>query len=131
MYGVIPSIYREQNAEQQLNSVESNIIQDETTSLNTPDVLMSLSSLFLDYEESSFSNRETRFEELTIDVSTFSATDLNRTNHVVIIRELTELLKENIQAQVLMMKNEIRLNYIGIRHLLLGCWGKRITSYIS
>ena len=119
VYGVTPSIYREQNVEQQLNSVESHILQDDTTILNTPDVLMNLGTLLIDHDES-YSNTETRFEELTIDVSTSSAANVKRTNHVVIIRELTELLKENIQAQVLIVKNEIRLNYIGIRHLLSG-----------
>ena len=68
----------------------------------------------------SYSNTETRFEEFTIEVSIFPATNVKRTNHVVIIRELTELLKETIQVQVLMVKNELRLNYIGIRHLLSG-----------
>ncbi len=68
VYGVTPSIYREQNAKQQLNSVESNSLQDDTTILNTPDVLMNLGTLLIDHDES-YSNTETRFEELTIDVS--------------------------------------------------------------
>ena len=45
---------------------------------------------------------------------------LSRPDHVLIIRELTELLKENVRAQVLMVKDEMRLNYVGIRHLLSG-----------
>ncbi len=119
VYGVIPSAYREQNAEQQLNSVESYLVQDDTTILNTPDVLTNLGTVLIDHNQS-YSNTETRFEELTIDVTNSSAAKINRANHVLNIRELTELLKENIQAQVLMVKDEIRLNYIGIRHLLSG-----------
>ena len=119
VYGVIPSVYREQNAEQQLNSVESYRVQDDTTILNTPDVLTNLGTVLIDHNQS-YSNTETRFEELRIDVTNSAAAKINRANHVLIIRELTELLKENIQAQVLMVKNEIRLNYIGIRHLLSG-----------
>ena len=68
VYGVTPSVYREQNAEQQLNSVESYRLQDDTTILNTPDVLTNLGTVLIDHNQS-YSNTETRFEELTIDVT--------------------------------------------------------------
>src|SRR3954451_2894022 len=60
VYGVTPSIYREQNAEQQLNSVESYLVQDDTTILNTPDILTNLWTVLIDHNES-HSNTETRF----------------------------------------------------------------------
>ena len=47
-----------------------------------------------------------------------SSDKINRPDHVLIIRELKELLKEDIREQVLAVKDELRLSYIGIQNLV-------------
>ncbi len=46
--------------------------------------------------------------------------EISRPKHVVIIRELKELLKEDVRSQILMVKEEMRLDYVGISNLLRG-----------
>ena len=63
-----------------------------------------------------------------LDASKPINTKISRPNHSLIIGELKELLKEDVRSQVLMVKEEMGLDYVGIRHLLSG---KSITADVE
>lgn len=57
---------------------------------------------------------------MQLDVTDTINQNLSLPDHVLIVRELKELQKEDVRSQILMTKDDMRLNYIGISHLLSG-----------
>lgn len=119
MYGVTPHIYRENHSEVQADSFQSLQIEDTETLVNTPEILAKLGSVLTKHDQS-YTNKETRFEELKVNVSNIINEKISLPDHVLIVRELKELQKEDVRSQILMAKDEMRINYIGISHLLSG-----------
>jgi beta-xylosidase len=118
-YEVTPHIYRENHSETQIDSFQSLSIEDTDTLVNTPEILAKLGSVLTKHDQS-YTNTETRFEELQLDVTDTINQNLSLPDHVLIVRELKELQKEDVRSQILMAKDDMRLNYIGISHLLSG-----------
>jgi beta-xylosidase/AraC-like DNA-binding protein len=118
-YEVTPHIYRENHSEAQIDSFQSLSIEDTDTLVNTPEILAKLGSVLTKHDQS-YTNTETRFEELQLDVTDTINQNLSLPDHVLIVRELKELQKEDVRSQILMAKDDMRLNYIGISHLLSG-----------
>lgn len=116
---VTPHIYREIHSEAQIDSFQSLSIEDTDTLVNTPEILAKLGSVLTKHDQS-YTNTETRFEELQLDVTDTINQNLSLPDHVLIVRELKELQKEDVRSQILMTKDDMRLNYIGISHLLSG-----------
>ncbi|MCM3124992.1 MULTISPECIES: helix-turn-helix domain-containing protein [unclassified Mesobacillus] len=116
---VTPHIYREIHSEAQIDSFQSLSIEDTDTLVNTPEILAKLGSVLTKHDQS-YTNTETRFEELQLDVTDTINQNLSLPDHVLIVRELKELQKEDVRSQILMAKDDMRLNYIGISHLLSG-----------
>ena len=48
------------------------------------------------------------------------AESLEREKHILFIGELKELLKENVKEQVLLSKQKLRVDFVGVRHLIGG-----------
>lgn len=60
-------------------------------------------------------------EELQIDLREYSKTDtLNPINYIITIGELSELLKEGVKQQILMVKQDAHINYVEASHLISG-----------
>ena len=119
VYGVTPHVYRENHSEEQIDSFQSYHIEDAEILINSPEILAKLGTVLTKHDQS-YSNTESRFEEILLDVSKPINAKISRPDHVLIIRELKDLLKENVRSQILMAKEEIRLDYVGISHLLSG-----------
>lgn len=126
-YGVTPHVYRENHPVQQIDSFQSFPIEDTETLINSPEILAELGNILSKHDQS-YSNTESRFEELWIDVSKSINGKISLPDHILIIRELKELLKEDVRSQILMTKEEMGLKYIGISHLLTG---KTITADVE
>ncbi|WP_428911666.1 helix-turn-helix domain-containing protein [Niallia sp. Krafla_26] len=127
MYGMTPHVYRETHREEQINSFESFSIEDAEAFIQSPEILANLGSILTKHDQS-YSNSESRFEELRLDVSKSIDRKISRPCHVLIIRELKELLKDGVRSQILMTKEEMGLDYVGISHLLSG---KTITEEVE
>lgn len=119
VYGVTPNIYRKNHGKVTMDSVHTIVLDDKAEEINTFDVLSKLGML-LTKQDRSYSNTETRFEELFLDLTNPSIRKLIHPDHILIVGELKELLKEGVRSEVLMVKDEIQLHSIGIRHLLSG-----------
>ena len=119
VYGETPHVYRENHALQKIDLVQSYDLQDAAALINSPEIMTKLGMLLSDNDKS-YSNTETRFEELNLDLSGAMGHQLNLPDNVLTIGELKELLKEEVRSQVLMVKADMNLQYIGIRNLLSG-----------
>lgn len=119
MYGMTPNVYRETHREEQIDSFQNYSIEDAEAFIQSPEILAELGSVLTKHDQS-YSNIETRFEELQLDVSRPINEEIARPYHVLIIRELKELLKKGVRDQILMTKEDMGLDYVGISHLLSG-----------
>lgn len=117
VYGETPKVYREQHMEEKVDAVEFIKKEDIETMTNSNDIFLKIGSLLTE-KDNTYSNTETRYEELFIDVSHSVQEKLHRPDHVLIIRELKEILREDVREQVLTVKDELRLNFIGIQNLV-------------
>lgn len=121
VYGETPHTFREKNSQEKVALVESLQLQESEVLLSSPDILMKLGVLIAEGENTKpFSNTETGFEELEIDVSSVNRKILNHPNHILMIGELRELLKKPVRTQVLLAKEDLHIKYVGIQKLLSG-----------
>lgn len=118
-YGVTPHVYREEHSREKIDSFENYPIEDVEQLINSPEILGKL-GIVLNKLDQSYRNAEARFEELSLEVTAPIHQEIERPEHVIIIRELKELLREDVRAQILLVKEEIGLHYVGIRNLLRG-----------
>ncbi|WP_271000448.1 helix-turn-helix domain-containing protein [Listeria seeligeri] len=121
-FSVTPSEYRTQH-----HSDFSKIEQETTiqTSSNieqikpTSDILIKLTSLYQEMEPRTDLN-EAPFEEKSITVTDKSPRTLEKNMHILTIGELKEALKEDVQRQIITTRDELGVNYIGVRYLFGG-----------
>ncbi|KGR76871.1 helix-turn-helix domain-containing protein [Ureibacillus manganicus] len=118
-YGITPHVYRENHATEKIDSFESYPLEDAEQLIHSTEILGKL-GIVLNQLDQSYRNTESRFEELTLDITKPIQREISRPKHVVIVRELKELLKAPVRSQLLMVKEEIGLNYVGISNLLRG-----------
>ncbi|MFJ7825973.1 helix-turn-helix domain-containing protein [Psychrobacillus sp. NPDC096623] len=117
IYGETPKVYRDQHVEEKVNTIELIQKEDIETLTNSNEIFLKIGSLLTE-KDNTYSNTEARYEELFIDTSISTQEKIYRPDHVLIIRELKEILREDVREQVLAVKDELRLNYIGIRNLV-------------
>lgn len=121
VYGETPHAFREKNAKEQVNLVKSYQLEDRGAFLNTPEIIMKLGVLLSEGgQTTSYSNTETYFEELNIDVSAAARNKFVHPSTILAIGELRELQRENVRTQVLLAKKGLHIKYIGISKLLSG-----------
>ncbi|SOC43538.1 helix-turn-helix domain-containing protein [Ureibacillus acetophenoni] len=118
-YGVTPHVYRENHANEKIDSFESYPLEDAEQLIHSTEILRKL-GIVLNKLDQSYRNTESRFEELTLDLTKPIYKEIARPKHVVIVRELKELLKDPVRKQLLMIKEDMRLDYVGISNLLRG-----------
>ncbi|MHC5408391.1 helix-turn-helix domain-containing protein [Listeria seeligeri] len=121
-FSVTPSEYRTKH-----HSDFSKVKQETTvqTSSNieqikpTSDILIKLTSLYQEMEPRTDLN-EAPFEEKSITVTDKSPRTLEKNMHILTIGELKEALKEDVQRQIITTRDELGVNYIGVRYLFGG-----------
>ncbi|QCJ42684.1 helix-turn-helix domain-containing protein [Bacillus sp. S3] len=120
VYGATPHEYRETHSpEQPIESVNSYNLHDSETLMKSPEVLAKL-GMILTAGDKMYVNTETRYEELMIELSHDKQETINLPDNILMVGELKELLKENVRSQVLMVKDDLGLSFIGIHHLVSG-----------
>lgn len=118
-YGVTPHVYREKHPVEKKDSFKEYQLEDAEQFINSPEILGKL-GVILNALDQSYKNTQSKFEELSLDITAPGNITVSRPKHMVIVHELKELQKENVRAQILMAKREIRLNFVGISNLLRG-----------
>ena len=117
VYGETPKTYRDQHVEGKVDTLEELQMEDVDLLINSKEIFSKLGSL-LSEKNNTYSNTESRHEELHLDTSTSIKEKISRPDHVLIIHELKEILREDVREQVLTVKDELRLNFIGVRNLV-------------
>ena len=118
-YGMTPHVYREKHPVERTDLFKEYPLEDAEQFINSPEILGKL-GVILNTLDQSYKNTQSRFEELSLDIAATDNLPISRPKHMVIVHELKELQKENVRAQILMAKEEIRLNFVGISNLLRG-----------
>ena len=119
IYETTPKIYREENQMEEIDVVKTYDFDDTTQMIDSPEVLEKLGMLLAEVDES-YTNSETQFSELNLDLGQVVNHKINRPMHNLAIGELREILKEGVRSQILMAKKDLRLDNIGIRQLIGG-----------
>lgn len=118
VYGETPRTFRENNVEEKIDSVKNYNLQDGAITINSPDIVNKLGTLLMDHDDNSYSNIDTRFEKLSIDLHSSIEAKLDHPDHILIVGNLRNLLREDVRSQIVTVKEELQLQYIGIMHLL-------------
>ncbi len=119
VYGVTPHAYRDEHPVKQISTIQNYEIEDVESIIRSPKILNLLGSAMANLDQTN-RDSESRFEELILDTSKSIGSEIPRSKHVLIVGELKELLKDDVRSQILLAKEEICLNFIGISHLLSG-----------
>lgn len=121
-FNITPSEYRakhhsdyKQTEEQAETQISSSMEQIKPTS----EMLIKLASLYQEMEPGVALN-EAPFEKKTINVTHNTPRNLSNNIHILTIGELKEVLKEEVQKQIITTRDELGVNYIGVRHLFGG-----------
>lgn len=118
-YGMTPHVYREKHPVEKKDSFKEYPPEDAEQPVHSPEILGKL-GVILNTLDQSYKNTQSKFEELSLDITAPGNIPISRPKHMVIVHELKELQKENIRAQILMAKREIGVDFVGISNLLKG-----------
>ena len=66
--------------------------------------------------EKSYNLTEIRYEKLPITLSGHAEVNLHYPDHILIVGEISKLLKEDVRSQILEVKKDLQLKFIGVRH---------------
>lgn len=120
VYGTTPHEYRETHSvPPRLDAVRSYNVQDPDTLMKSPEILSKL-GMILTAGDKMYVNTETRYEELSIHLMKSQRQAIRLPNNILIIGELSEVLKEDVRSQIRMAQDDLGLKFIGIRRLLSG-----------
>lgn len=119
-YGKSPSKYRlEHSGGMHENTRNAADITEIPPILYTPELIGRLSRYIEDADTSQLPN-EAQFKTREIQIRPDKAAEVAASDHILVIGELKELLKENVRQQVLQSKHELRITHVGIRNLIYG-----------
>lgn len=120
-YGKTPATYRQEALAGGVAVAEkSEILTTQTKRVaQSPSILARLVSYRQAAEQVHFVD-EAPFEKKTISIVSSKPTAIPDAMHILTIGELREVLKENVQMQLVMAKEELSVRYVGIRHLIQG-----------
>lgn len=116
VYQQTPAQYRKEHQHEQLEQHEALINKVEAkTVLDSPSILDRLAS-YLDVGiDQSYSIDEDHLEERRIVLNSNDNQELKREKHIVFIGELKELLNENVKKQLILAKQQLRVDFVGIQ----------------
>lgn len=120
-YGKTPATYRQEALAGGVAVAEkSEVLTTQTKRVaQSPSILARLASYRQAAEQVHFVD-EAPFEKKTISIASSKPTAIPDAMHILTIGELREVLKENVQTQLVMAKEELSVRYVGIRHLIQG-----------
>ncbi|KGL43211.1 AraC family transcriptional regulator [Listeria newyorkensis] len=120
-YGKTPATYRQEALAGGVAVAEkSEVLTTQTKRVaQSPSILARLVSYRQAAEQVHFVD-EAPFEKKTISIASSKPTAIPDAMHILTIGELREVLKENVQTQLVMAKDELSVRYVGIRHLIQG-----------
>ncbi|EUJ22938.1 amino-terminal domain-containing protein [Listeria grandensis FSL F6-0971] len=120
-YGKTPATYRQEALTSQASPEKTEAASTQTKQIaQSPDILVQLAQYRQAAEQVSLVD-EAPFEKKVISLSANKATTaIPDPLHILMIGELKEALKENVQTQLMLAKAELRVRYVGIRHLIGG-----------
>ncbi|MDF2789742.1 MAG: helix-turn-helix protein, partial [Neobacillus sp.] len=116
VYGMTPHVYRENHYVQKEDSAQRYSKEDASSFINSPEIVAKLTDMILD-DQKTYSHTETRYEKLPLNLSKPVAMKLNGPGYILEIGEITNLLKEDVRSQVLDVKRDLQLHFIGVRYL--------------
>ncbi|RDW19038.1 beta-xylosidase [Oceanobacillus arenosus] len=119
IYEETPKNYREKHQVERMDSVKHYDLEDASEIINSPSILERLGAI-LAKSNDTYNNTETKSEELMLDLSHVTTSQIHRPKHNLMIGQLRELLKESVRSQILMVAKDIRLENIGVRNLIKG-----------
>ena len=115
VYGMTPHVYRETHNVQKEDSVQTYSKEDVSHLIQSSEIIERLSNMNVD-DEKSYNLTEIRYEKLPITLSGHAQVNLHYPDHILIVGEISELLKEDVRSQILEVKKDLQLKYIGVRH---------------
>lgn len=115
VYGMTPHVYRDTHEIQKEDSVQTYSKEDVSHLIQSSEIIARLSHMNVD-EQKSFNLTEIRYEKLPIVLSGHTQMNLHYPDHILIVGEISELLKEDVRSQILEVKKDLQLKYIGVRH---------------
>nr|WP_304219529.1 helix-turn-helix domain-containing protein [Fredinandcohnia onubensis] len=116
-HGMTPHAYRESHSVQKEDSVHSYTKEDASNLIQSSEVIARLSRLNED-DQKPYNQTETRYEKLTITLSEAKPVNLQYPEHTLIVGEIFELLKEDVRSQIIEVKKDLQLKYIGVHRLM-------------
>lgn len=114
IYHMTPHEYRKTHAVEKEDSVQHYSKEDSIRLIQSSEVIAKLSSMNVE-EQKSYNHRETKYEKLSLNLAESEPVSLQHPNHLLIIGEISELLKEEVRSQILDVKKDLQLKYIGVR----------------
>lgn len=120
IYGETPKMYREKYTDRREDIVTVYHHEGEKQNQKSQEIIKKLRLFMEEDVAESFENTEWRSEELTIDVSQSKKYEVERPRHNLSIGELREVMKESVRNQLLMVRKELGLEYVGVRRLIHG-----------
>ncbi len=118
IYQQTPAQYRKEHQHEQLEQHEALINKVEAkTVLDSPAILDRLASYLDVGSNQSYTIDENHLEERRIILNSNGTQELKREKHIVFIGELKELLNENVKKQLILAKQQLRVDFVGIQKI--------------
>lgn len=114
IYEMTPHEYRKNHVIEMEDSVENLSTEDSVSLVQSTEIIAKLSDVILD-DQKTYSHTETKYEKLPISISQGERQTLQYPHHLLIVGEIFELLKEDVRSQILDVKKNLHLKYIGVR----------------
>lgn len=116
VYGMTPHTYRDRHYVQKEDAVHGYDKKDTLNFISSPEIVAKLNSIMID-DQKPFTPTEAKHEKLQLNLSKPVSMKLHYPNHILHIGGMIELLKEDIQSQILDVKRDLQLKYIGVSHV--------------
>lgn len=118
IYTQTPAQYRKEHQHEQLEQHEAIINKVEAhTVLDSPAILDRLASYLDEGIDQSYTIDEEHLEERRIVLNSEDNQELKHEKHIIFIGELKELLNENVKRQLILAKQQMRVDFVGIQKL--------------
>ncbi|MDW0116467.1 helix-turn-helix domain-containing protein [Sporosarcina thermotolerans] len=115
VHGVTPHVYRDTHNVQKEDSVQTYSKEDVSHLIQSSEIIERLSNMNVD-DQKSYNLTELRYEKLPIALSDLAKVNLHYPDHILIVGEISELLKEDVRSQIIEVKKDLQLRFIGVRH---------------
>ncbi|MBR2565191.1 MAG: helix-turn-helix domain-containing protein [Paenibacillus sp.] len=116
-YHMTPHEYRKTHEVPKEDSVQSYSKNDSVSLIESSEIIVKLSNMNFD-DQKLYHSTETKYEKLRITLTGSEPKAVHNPDHLLIIGEIFELLKEDVRSQILDVKRDLQLKFIGVRQLI-------------